>query len=133
MEPLEHPLFVWSDAWFLAALALGEAPPKSLGQVLAQGDVLQRAIMTREEVNGALGRLGRAALLSVEPGGRVQLTPRGQALCAAASGRHADIQAELEALLEAAPWTPYYHPRSALGREAEVVSASQYAQLVHGR
>jgi hypothetical protein len=123
-------VFVWSDAWLLAALAVRGTGPRTLGEALAGGDALQHAIMTRQELNGALGRLGRAALVVVEPDGRIRLSSEGAALCSRARGPYAHMQAYLEAELAAAPWTPDYDPRTVQGAEPDTVSASAYAQVV---
>lgn len=130
---MAHPseiAFVWSDAWLLAALTVGGTDPRSLGQVLAHADALQHAVMTREELNGALGRLGRAELVLLEVDGCIRLSPTGEALCLRAhSGSYRDMQAFLERALNTAPWTSDYDPRGAQGTEADTVSKAMYAQL----
>jgi len=53
--------FVWSDAWVMAAVAVGGGLKGcELKDVIAAGELLNRAILSPAELRGALGKLVRA-------------------------------------------------------------------------
>jgi hypothetical protein len=53
-----EPTFVWSDAWVLAAVAVGGGLKGcGLKEVIAAGELINRAILTAGEIRGALGKL----------------------------------------------------------------------------
>jgi hypothetical protein len=127
------PAFLWCDAWVLLAAGMA-APsgPAPLTRLVGAADAAQHAVPTPEELNGALGRLGRAGYLQVAPEG-IALTAAGRALLAAAerAGRAlAAQQRALERALGAAAWTPGYDPHAARGAEAEHVSPAEYEAAV---
>jgi hypothetical protein len=52
------PVFVWSDAWVLAAVAVGGGLKGcGLKDVIAAGELINRAILTSDEIRNALGKL----------------------------------------------------------------------------
>ena len=130
------PQFQHADAWFLAALGICEPGPIPLAGVIRMGDVIQRAIFYREEVNGALGRLGRAGYVIRHPDGTLELTEAGRSLAQKAKqGRGVrvyDVYERVVRLLGASPWTPKYDPRRAGDGEAEQVSQVEYDQAIRG-
>lgn len=53
--------FVWSDAWVMASVAVGGGLKGcELKDVVAAGDLLNRAILSPAELRGALGKLMRS-------------------------------------------------------------------------
>src|SRR5258706_13250791 len=53
-----EPTFVWSDAWVLAAVAVGGGLKGcGLKEIIAAGELINRAILTAGEIRGALGKL----------------------------------------------------------------------------
>ena len=57
----KQPVFVWSDAWVLAAVAVGGGLKGcGLKDVIAAGELINRAILNAEELRNALGKLIQA-------------------------------------------------------------------------
>jgi hypothetical protein len=53
-----EPVFVWSDAWVLAAVAVGGGLKGcGLKEIIAAGELINRAILSAAEIRGALGKL----------------------------------------------------------------------------
>lgn len=53
-----EPTFVWSDAWVLASVAVGGGLKGcGLKEIIAAGELINRAILTAGEIRGALGKL----------------------------------------------------------------------------
>ena len=127
-----RPRFLWSDAWFLTALAKCDGGPAPLACVIGWGDAMNYLIITREELNGALGRLGRSGHVIRHADGTVELTAAGRALVE--EGRKGSTlhnwRNRVERLLGAAPWTPSYNWRRAGEGEAELVSEAEYRAAV---
>lgn len=75
------PEFEWYDAWVLAAViyAADGAAPAPLWRVVGVADGLNKAIVTRGELECALGRLTRAGYVRVAPEG-FEATPAALAL-----------------------------------------------------
>lgn len=75
------PEFEWYDAWVLAAViyAMDGAAPVSLWRVIAIADALNKAILTRDELELALTRLDRAGYVRAVAGG-FEATTRALAL-----------------------------------------------------
>lgn len=72
--------FGWSDAWLF--LAIGYANDKgesSLARVIGVADAIQHAVLTWEEVDGGLFRLGKAGYVIVRDG-KVGLTRQGRTI-----------------------------------------------------
>jgi hypothetical protein len=128
------PRFLHVDAWFLAALGLCDRGRVPLTWVIAMGDVIQHAILTREEVNGALGRLGRAGYVIRHSDGTLELTEAGRSVVEkAGQGRGVSPYEAYERvvrLLGASPWTPAYDPHRAGDKEAAQVSEAEYDEAI---
>lgn len=134
MSDSAPPRFLWSDAWLLLAVGIvspdGGAAP--LPEVLGAADGVQHAILTREELNGAIGRLGHASLLTYAAGA-LALTSGGRDLVARSErvGRAVLKQQEaLERLLGAAPWEAGHHPRRAGEGQPEVITQDEYDEAL---
>ena len=57
----KQPVFVWSDAWVLAAVAVGGGLKGcGLKDVIAAGELINRAILNADELRSALGKLIQA-------------------------------------------------------------------------
>lgn len=57
-QQTKQPLFVWSDAWVLAAVAVGGGLKGcGLKDVIAAGELINRAILNPTEIRNALGKL----------------------------------------------------------------------------
>ena len=125
--------FLWSDAWLFLAFALAARDgPAPIVSVLPVADGIQHAVPTKEEVDGALGRLTRAGYVQFA-NGDVGITATGRALLhqVQLEGRGLLTQQKaLEHLLGAAPWTERYDPRAARGFEPEVVSSEDWARVI---
>jgi hypothetical protein len=54
----QKPVFVWSDAWVLAAIAVGGGLKGcGLKDIIAAGELINRAILNPVEIRNALGKL----------------------------------------------------------------------------
>jgi hypothetical protein len=52
------PVYVWSDAWVLAAIAVGGGLKGcGLKDIIAAGELINRAVLTADEIREALGKL----------------------------------------------------------------------------
>jgi hypothetical protein len=73
--------FDWYDAWILAAVvwATEENAPVPLWRLIWIADALNKAIVTRSELECAIGRLVSAGFIQVVPDG-FQATPKALAL-----------------------------------------------------
>ena len=61
----KQPVFVWSDAWVLAAVAVGGGLKGcGLKDVIAAGELINRAILNSDELRNALGKLIQAGHVS---------------------------------------------------------------------
>jgi hypothetical protein len=128
------PRFLSSDVWVLqaAAAAAREAAPVTLAELIAAADMINHAIPTREELNGAIGRLGRAEYLTATAAGTVSLTPSGRALFTFAWAR-GTFHAHGETLMRklgAQPWSAAADPAAAGEGEPEVVPSDVYEAAI---
>src|SRR5687767_3906189 len=125
--------FLWSDAWLLLAFGLAASDgPAPIPSMLPLADGIQHAVPTKDEVNGALGRLTRAGYVECA-NGYVAITAAGKGLLRQAELAGSGLltqQKALEHLLPAAPWTAHHDPRTAGGLEPEVVSSEDWARAV---
>jgi len=72
--------FLWSDAWlFLAIGYANDKGPSSLARVIGAADGIQHSVLTWEEVDGGLFRLGVAGYVIVRDE-KVSLTQQGRAI-----------------------------------------------------
>jgi hypothetical protein len=123
-----------SDAWILFAIKLAaDAGLTGLSGVIAAADAVQHAIVTKEELDGGLGRLSRAALIVLMPD-RVDLTQAGNSLLARAARPGAVLlerQRAGELALGARPWQPGERPADArLPGEPEMLTLAEYQGAV---
>jgi hypothetical protein len=120
--------FQWSDAWLMLAVGVVGESPAPLTRVLGAADGLQHAILTREELNGAIARLCRAGYLRHGADG-LELTSDGWDLFTRAGRNHRSWlkqQETLQRLLGAAPWSAGHDPLHAAAGEPEAVSEEAY-------
>lgn len=75
------PEFEWYDAWILAAViyASDGATPVPLWRVISIADALNKAVVTRDELELAIGRLAGAGYVRAVPDG-FEATPAALAL-----------------------------------------------------
>lgn len=125
--------FLWSDAWLLLATgSTAQTEPAQIASVIAMGDAIEHAVFTKEELNGGIGRLQRAAYIEYTPAG-LALTPQGRQLLEHASRAGATLSAQLRALrvqLGAPAWSTSYTPHDAQGSEGEFISIEEYDRAV---
>ena len=116
--------FEWYDAWILAAViyAMEGDAPVPLWRVISIADALNKAIVTRGELELALGRLDRAGYVRAVEGGFVA-TPAALALKAPGPPVENVSQA-----IGAGEWSPQYDlPRTS---DEVYVSAAAYSKAV---
>jgi hypothetical protein len=126
--------FLWSDAWLLLATSATRKPTSaSLAATVVAGDAINHAVFTREELSGAINRLGRAGYLSFVEPNELIITSSGAALLrevmTAAAGWH-DRQARLEQLLNIHDKTPLPDPRKANDGEEWSLAQSEYDSAI---
>jgi len=94
--------FDWYDAWILAAVvwAMEEDAPVPLWRLIWIADALNKAVVTRSELELAIGRLVRAGFMEALPDG-FKATP--QALALHAPGPPVEIVSKA---IGAKEWTP---------------------------
>jgi hypothetical protein len=97
----------WSDAWVFLAVALaGNGDWVALDAIVAAGDGIEHAILSREELDGGLNRLTRGGLVEVEHK-RCRLAASGLVVYQHVSAAHRQLGKLLTAVQEqigAAPW-----------------------------
>lgn len=126
--------FLWSDAWLLLAIALaaGEHSSAHLRSVVQLADGVQHAIPTKDEMDGALGRLQRAGYVRYV-GETVELLVDGRTFVERTTQRVRsllDQQHAIERALQATPWSAAYHPSSARAGEADHLSVDEWDRLM---
>jgi hypothetical protein len=126
--------FWWSDAWLLLAIGLAADTHSvaSLASVIELADGIQHAIPSKDEMDGALGRLQRAGYVRHTREG-VELLESGRLLVKRSNRVFRgliDRQHALEKALHATPWSAAYHPQSARGGEHAQVADDQWEQLM---
>lgn len=128
--------FQWSDAWLFLAIGFAASHRRaSLGEVITTADGLQHAVITRDELNGGIGRLKRAGYISYTQDG-LTVTTLGRTLfleSARAATTHGKRQAEIERALSAVPWSPDWFSAQALNGELEVISLDTYNEAIGRR
>ena len=116
-------------------MAVAFAPSQgvaALAPVMQIADGIQHAVISREELNGGIGRLQRAAYLTWSSEG-LSLTTEGRALVAASGGSrtsHSEQQAAIERALDAIPWSPDRSPQTALDGAQELASEQAYRAAI---
>jgi len=114
--------FEWYDAWILAAVVYGSdsETPVPLWRVIGTADALNKAMVTRSELELALGRLVAAGYVAVVPGG---FEPTSKALALKAPGPPVEHIAKA---IGAAAWSQEAElPRTT---DAAYVTAEAYAK-----
>jgi hypothetical protein len=128
--------FRWSDAWLLLAIGYSnEKGESSLARVIGVADAIQHAVLTWEEVDGGLFRLGKAGYVTVLDG-KVGLTQQGRTIFEGLQEKAVlDRQDELALAIGAPSWTAH-DPVGArdpdqpqiIGREEFQAAVSQYTK-----
>ena len=107
---------LWSDAWILlATLYAAREQSAPLADVIGAADGIQHAIVTFEEMEGALGRLTADGYLVYSDG---TLTPSDTTLdfyraITKPRRRILDEEKDLEKFIGATPWSRESHPKLA--------------------
>ena len=132
--------FLWSDAWLLQATAHAESA--ALWSVLFAGDMINKAMFTSQELNGGIGRLSRAGLLTYASG-ELSLTDAGRKLflASAADAKQSSRGSMLDEMhaigrrLGAPEWSSKHDPGAAGVGEDVVVSDVEFqaAEKLHSR
>lgn len=128
--------FRWSDAWLLLAIGYSnEKGESSLARVIGVADAIQHSVLTWEEVDGGLFRLGKADYVTVREG-RLGLTQQGRAILEGLQKKTVlDRQDELTSAIGAPSWT-CHDPTGArdpdqpqiIGRDEFQAAVSQYTK-----
>lgn len=128
--------FRWSDAWLLLAIGYSnEDGESSLARVIGVADAIQHAVLTWEEVDGGLFRLGKAGYLMVRDG-KVGLTQEGRTIFEGLQKKTVlDRQDELALAIGAPDWTAHDptgardpHQPQIICREEFQAAVSQYTK-----
>jgi hypothetical protein len=128
--------FWWSDAWlFLAVGYSSEKGASSLARVIGAADAIQHAVLTWEEVDGGLFRLGKAGYVAVRDG-KVGLTDQGRTILEALREKTVlKRQDELSIAIGAPTWTGHdpagaRHPDQPqiIGQDVYQAAVSQYTK-----
>jgi hypothetical protein len=107
---------LWSDAWvLLATIYAARDKPAPLEDVIAAADFIQHAIVTFEEMEGALDRLISSGYLLYSEG---NLSPSEKTLefyrsITKPQRKVHDEEKDLERFIGSQAWEPEYHPQSA--------------------
>lgn len=125
--------FPLSDAWVLLAtgIAATYAQP-TLANVICAADMIQHAIITKPELDGAIRRLQQARLVLWNPP-ILSVTPAGVALLKSAErvgGAYLARQKYLEAQLATKPWAPALQHSETQRGEIEIISSADYANAL---
>ena len=123
--------FRLSDAWLLLAIGyVAEKEPAPLAQVVGAADGIQHAIMTWEEADGGLFRLGKADYTVIRDG-RVGLTVRGQRLLSELDARTVLArQDQLAAALNASPWNKELPTEARDIGQPEIIARTEFEVAV---
>jgi len=126
--------YVWTDAWLLLAIrfAAGDDMNASLASTFQLADAIEHAMPTKDEMDGAIGRLSRAEYIQYA-NGTVAILEAGRILVerSAHGARNVrDQQQAIERELNAMPWSEQYHPSSARAGEAEFISSGEWDRLM---
>ncbi len=126
--------FLWLDAWILLAIVIGDRDEVETGAspagILAAAYVIQRAMPTFEELEGALARLLATGYIGEEADGtfRASRSARELHVGALADARRPllDDQAEIARLIGATDWSPS-HDRTQANRGVSYPSLTRDA------
>jgi hypothetical protein len=102
--PDREPAFEWSDAWILCALltAVDHENPVSLAGLIAFADGINKAMVTRSELEEGIGRLVDAGFVRVAGAG-FELTPKALALNSLTVGPFVE---DISGAIGAREWEP---------------------------
>jgi hypothetical protein len=110
------PSYQWSDAWILlATVYMGRKRPALLSDVIAVADYINHAIVTFEEMEGALARLTEGGFL-VDRGGKLSPSRKTMAFYRSVTTPRRPVLKEkedLQKLLGASDWNPSVLPKDA--------------------
>ena len=127
------PEMLWSDAWILlATIYVAREQPAALDEVIGAADYIQHAIVTFEEMEGALHRLTASGFLSYTDG---KLAPSEKAAEFYASitrprrSAHAE-QKDLEKFIGAQGWSGADPRRANQGAEFPELARSAFDAAV---
>jgi len=123
--------FLWSDAWMFLAIGLAnDKGPSSLARVIGAADAIQHAVMTWEEVDGGLFRLGKAGYVEVRDG-KVSLTQKGRTIFEGLRAKTIiERQQELSIAIGAPSWTGH-DPTGARGADQpQIIGQDLYQAAV---
>jgi len=123
--------FWWSDAWLLLAIGYSsEKGASSLARVIGAADAIQHAVLTWEEVDGGLFRLGKAGYVTVR-GEKVGLTQQGRAILERLREKTVlKRQDELSIVLGAPPWTGHDPTRARHPDQPQIIGQHAYQAAV---
>ena len=123
--------FRWSDAWLMLAIGyVAKKEPAPLAQVVGAADAIQHAILTWEEADGGLFRLGKAGYTVIRDG-RIGLTVRGQTLLSGLDARMVlDRQDQLAAALKALPGNTESPTSARDNGQPEIISRTEFEVAV---
>lgn len=123
--------FRWSDAWLFLAIGYSiQKGESSLARVIGAADGIQHAVLTWEEVDGGLFRLGRAGYVTVRDG-RVSLTQQGRLIFEGLKKRTLiDRLDELAAAIGAPPWTAQDPAGARDPDQPQIVSQEEFEEAV---
>lgn len=134
--PPDKSRFLWSDAWLFLAIGYSNAKGESsLARVIGVADAIQHSVLTWEEVDGGLFRLGKANYVAVRDG-KVSLTQQGRLIVERLQEKAVHKrQDELATAIGASSWTAH-DPTAArdadqpqiIGREEYQAAVSQYTK-----
>ena len=128
--------FLWSDAWlFLAIGYSNDKGASSLARVIGAADAIQHAVLTWEEVDGGLFRLGMAGYVSVRDE-KVNLTEQGPAILEGLREKTVlKRQDELSIAIGAPPWSGHdpasersHDQPQIIGQQTYQAAVSQYTK-----
>jgi hypothetical protein len=118
VEPRSKEITLWSDAWVLLASLWAmkeDSQAAALEDVIAAADVINHAIVTFEEMEGALARLTAGGFLEFSDG-HLRPTDRTLGFYGGIQSKHRSthrLLSEMEQFLGVIPWSPGQDSRAA--------------------
>ena len=110
------PSYQWSDAWILlATVYMGKQRPALLTDVIAAADYINHAVVTFEEMEGALARLTAGGFI-VDRGDRLSPSRKTMTFYRSVTTPRRPVLKEkedLQKLLGASDWNPSVLPKDA--------------------
>jgi hypothetical protein len=123
--------FWWSDAWlFLAIGYSNDKGASSLARVIGAADAIQHSVLTWEEVDGGLFRLGMAGYVTVRDE-KVSLTQQGRAILEGLREKTVlNRQDELSIAIGALPWTGHDPVGARVPDQPQIIDQQAYQAAV---